>query len=505
MKPGRIVALVIGCLLVLPGVGLLVGGGALAIGYAAARDDTGYLNASIDPLQTNTVAVTSQHLDFGSNVEGPDALWDALDVRLRLRVTTSGNQPAFVGIARSTAVDAYLAGTAHDVVADVGRGGSVTYRHRGGDLTIAPPIGQGFWSSTASGTGTQEVTWSVRSGHWSAVLMNADGSPGVTADVEVGTKAGFVYPLAVGMAGLGLLLLAGGVVLIVVAVTRGDSKGPGAVSAEATPGSPPGQYPDRGTPVRLSATLDPALSRWKWLVKWFLAIPHFIVLLFLWVAFLVLTVVAFFAILFTGRYPRDIFDFNVGVLRWTWRVSYYATDGGLGTDRYPPFRLSAQPGEPASLDIDYPERLSRGLVLVKWWLLAIPHYAVLAILVGGTFWWSQDHAGSYFGGLLNLLVFIAAVALLFTGRYPVTLFDLIVGLNRWFYRVVAYVTLMTDAYPPFRLDQGGAEPQRIGPVEPPGGQDSSAAPNAEDAMAMAVPGQHNVQDAEATQPHPASS
>ena len=503
MKAGRVVALILGCLLVLPGVGFLVGGGALAIGYAAARDNHGYVSASLDPLQTSAVAVTSQRLDLGSNVEGPDALWDALDVRVRLRVSNDGDQPVFVGIARSGAVDAYLAGTAHDVVADVGQGGSVTYRHRAGDLTIAPPTGQGFWSRSAWGTGTQEVTWSVRSGHWSAVLMNADGSPGVTADVEVGTKAGFVFPLALGLAGLGLVLLTGGVVLIVAAVTGGGSVGSGAEPAGASTGSDPGQYPGRGTPVTLSAALDPALSRWKWLVKWFLAIPHFVVLLFLWVAFVVLTVVVFFAILFTGRYPRGIFDFNVGVLRWTWRVSFYATDGGLGTDRYPPFRLSAQPGDPASLDIAYPDRLSRGLVLVKWWLLAIPHYAVLAILVGGTFWGLEDHAGIYSGGLLSLLVLIAALALLFTGRYPESIFNLVVGLNRWFYRVVAYVALMTDAYPPFRLDQGGTEPQRIGPVEPLGGPDSGAAAHEEGAIVMAVPGQHNVQEAESTQPQPA--
>ncbi|MDW8804325.1 DUF4389 domain-containing protein [Streptomyces scabiei] len=204
-------------------------------------------------------------------------------------------------------------------------------------------------------------------------------------------------------------------------------------------------------PVRLTAICDPQLSRWLWLVKWLLALPHYVVLVFLWLAFTVVGVVAFFAILFTGRYPRPLFDFTTGVLRWSWRVAFY-TYGALGTDRYPPFTLAEVPTYPAHLDVAYPEQLSRGLVLVKWWLLAVPHYLVLAIIGGGI------HVTWNSGGLIALLTFFAGVALLFTGVYPRGIFDLVIGLDRWVLRVAAYAALLTDVYPPFRLDQGGSEP-----------------------------------------------
>jgi len=222
-------------------------------------------------------------------------------------------------------------------------------------------------------------------------------------------------------------------------------------------------------PLTLEGRLDEPLSRWLWLVKWLLALPHIVVLLFLWLAFAVLTLVAFVARLFTGRYPRGIFAFNVGVVRWTWRVNYYAF-GAMATDRYPPFTLSDDPDYPARLNVAYPEGGGRrGLPLIGWWVLGIPQYAIAGVFAGG---W-----GLHLFGVIGLLVLVAVVLLAVGGSYHRGIFDLVMGFNRWAYRATVYGALMTDAYPPFRLDIGGQEPVVAAPLlstrDPGGGPETA--------------------------------
>ena len=192
-------------------------------------------------------------------------------------------------------------------------------------------------------------------------------------------------------------------------------------------------------PVTVTGDLSDPPGRWVWIFKWLLIIPHLIVLYFLAIASFFATVYAFFVILFTGKYPRGVFDFNVGVLRWWWRVGFYSYMA-LGTDKYPPFSLD-KGGYPADLDVEYPEKLSQGLVLVKWWLFIIPQAIIVGIFQGGRN-----------GGLVNILAIISGFMLLFTDKYPEDIFKLMVGMDRWSFRVYAYWELMRDEYPPFRFE-----------------------------------------------------
>jgi hypothetical protein len=473
MKTGRIVLTVVGTVLALAGLAIMLAGAGLMFLHTQ-RDAGGYLTSPAFTLETDGYALATDEALLLEADPGTDRVpfLDRLDLRIEVE---RGDGEVFVGIAPEGEIDTYLEGVAHSEVERLAPGTGSRLAPVEGARPPQPPTDVDAWTASAAGSAPLTLDWEAEAGRWAGVIMNADGSPGIDVTVTGAVRTGSLLPAGIAVTAVGLVLLLAGVAMVVVGLA--GSQPPSRVVPPAVPAgagavppavAPSGGLPERPFPLRLEATLDPGLTRWQWLAKWLLAIPHIVVLVFLWVAFAVLTVVAGFAILFTGRYPRAIFDFNVGVLRWSWRVSYYGY-GALGTDRYPPFTLQPVADYPAHLDVAYPQRLSRGLVLVKWWLLAIPHYLVVAVLVGGGLTWTTTRGAeevwrmSLGGGLVGILVLIAAIALLFTARYPPRLFDLVMGCQRWAYRVVAYAALMTDAYPPFRLDQGGAEP----PVAPP--------------------------------------
>lgn len=482
--------LVLGTLAALLGLGLLAG--AAATGWANFLQREGaYLTTPSERYETASYALTSPGLTVMVDRDVPGVLADGTG-RLLLQGSAEAGREIFIGVARQSDVDRYLANVQRSEVIDVQFGPfRADYRDVPGTRAPAPPGQQNFWASTARGAGTQRLEWDVEPGNWALVIMNADASSQVEVDLQAGFRSDLLWPVFLGLLISGLVLLAVGVPLIVAGAAglgrhgpplpyparqeqqpyAGQASLPTAPPVQQAASVPPATAGDLSAPVaadkrpypaRLTGHLDANLSRGMWLIKWFLAIPHVIVLLFLWFALVFTTIVAGFAILFTGRYPRSLFNFNVGVLRWNWRVGFYAFTA-LGTDRYPPFTLE-RTDYPADFDVDYPERLSRGLVLVKSWLLVIPHLLILAALTGSGRTWDTGQGGqAEFGqtggvSLLGLLVLIAGIILLFTGRYWFGLFDLIVGLNRWIYRVIAYVALMRDEYPPFRLDQGPRDP-----------------------------------------------
>lgn len=186
------------------------------------------------------------------------------------------------------------------------------------------------------------------------------------------------------------------------------------------------------------------LSRWLIFVKWLLIIPHLIVLAVLGFVVSIVTIIAWFAILFTGKYPRGMWDFTMMVLRWSARVYAYFY---LQRDEYPPF--GDQP-YPVRFAMIYPEQLSRWKIFFKW-LFVIPHLIVIYFL--NIVW--------------EILTFIAWFAILFTGGYPRSLFDFNVGVQRWLNRVTVYLLLLTDVYPPFSLGPTPEPPSNYAPPQEP--------------------------------------
>ena len=256
MSPGRIVALVVGCLLALPGAGLLVGGASLGLAVATQRDADGYFEVTLDRISTDAYAVTAGDIAF--DAEPGTAGWalGAMDADVRLRVTVARDTgDVFVGIARAIDVEAYLDDVEHDEVVELVNGRrAVTVRSPGQRAPVVPTE-MVIWAAEVSGPGTVEVVWPAQSGRWAVVVMNADAEQGFESDVEVGLRLGFLVPLAIGLFVAGVLVAAGAVGLIVWAVRRRPPDADGSRDGDAGGGVtetapvPTNVVDVRGTPL----------------------------------------------------------------------------------------------------------------------------------------------------------------------------------------------------------------------------------------------------------------
>ena len=213
---GHIVAIVVGALALFPGFGMLAGGTALAIAQAAATDD-GYFTFTPDRVESDGVAIITDDAWLDADDGGPWVL-DFLDLDVRLRVDGDGSSDeVFVGIARTRDVERYLEGAAYSVVDEID-GREVIYREVPGDATVTAPDDLDIWVASADGPGEQEVTWEARGGRWSVVVMNADATSDVGADVEIGARSDAVTPIAIVLIVLGGVTVLIGVGLIVFGV-----------------------------------------------------------------------------------------------------------------------------------------------------------------------------------------------------------------------------------------------------------------------------------------------
>jgi hypothetical protein len=225
---GRIAAVVAGSLLGLVALALVIGGGALLWGNGQ-KDDAGYVSTGTHGLHTSTYALTTDNLDIDLDGAGWVLDTDRLG-HVRVQATSRNDKPVFVGIAPTRDVSGYLAETAHSSVTDIEDGPfssfDVTYRDHAGDVKPAAPADQRFWAASAQGTGSQAMTWKVRDGDWSVVVMNADGSAGVDAGVRAGADVPFLAPAGWITLGGGLVLLAGAGGLLYPGLRKPPRTGP---------------------------------------------------------------------------------------------------------------------------------------------------------------------------------------------------------------------------------------------------------------------------------------
>jgi hypothetical protein len=245
VSAGRVILIVLGSIGVLFGLALLVGGGFLLWADRTQRED-GYLTTPTERFATPTYALTRSRLEVDTDGSGW-VLNDSWFGKIRIRGESADEKTLFIGIGPQADVAKYLATVSHANVEDVDFDPfRVTYLPIAGGAPQGPPTEQRFWAASASGVGTQTLTWKVREGDWSVVLMNADASRGVAADLDLGAKLSFLIWVAIGLLLGGVLVVAGSTALVVLAArTRQRQPAPpmppaaGRVSGSAPAPEPP--------------------------------------------------------------------------------------------------------------------------------------------------------------------------------------------------------------------------------------------------------------------------
>ena len=219
MNAGKIVLVITGSLATLLAVGLLTGGG-LALWGSSQKDSDGYLSTDTHRFEAGTRALATENMDI--DLDGGDWVMDTADLgKVRLQVESRDAKPVFVGIARSSDVDAYLAGVSHSTLTDVDTSPfDADYEDHAGHRRAVAPAQSRIWDASQQGSGKQTLNWEIRDGDWSVVVMNADGSAGVDADVSTGAKVPFLNELGWTAVGSGLFALLAGVALLVAGIRR---------------------------------------------------------------------------------------------------------------------------------------------------------------------------------------------------------------------------------------------------------------------------------------------
>ncbi len=221
MRPAKIVSIVFGALFVLIGLALLVPGIVLLGAYGALKDDAGFLQTSTRAVETDGYALVSPHIELNIGPNGWQWLPKGSRLGFRILASSSSSQAVFVGIGPSDKVAEYLKGVAHDEITEYRwTSSSVKYRRLDGGAPSSRPSAQTFWVASQEGPGQQDLRWDMLDGDWTAVIMNADASAPVAANMSLGARLGILLPIGIGMTVVGVVLLAVGILLIVLGVRR---------------------------------------------------------------------------------------------------------------------------------------------------------------------------------------------------------------------------------------------------------------------------------------------